>query len=73
MAFTDKDHDELLHASERFRNATDAMIWYVESGNHDQPTHDKLWQQMEKAREELWALRSSHTANARRKNNNPPK
>ena len=73
MASTDKDYDKLLHASERFRNANDDMIWYIESGNYDQLTHDKVWQQMEKAREELWALRSSHAAKARRKNNNSSK
>lgn len=69
MTFAKRDHDEFLHASERFRNAADAIILYLESGNHHQATQDKLWQQMEEAREELWTLRASHTGKPRLKNN----
>lgn len=72
MAAGDDDYDEILYASERFRSANEDMAWYLLSGNNHEATRDKLWQQMEKAREELWALRSQRMPQARPKNGNPP-
>lgn len=67
MTSTDNDYDQLLQASERFRNATEDMAWYLLSGNDHTPTREKLWQEMEEAREELWTLRSQLTAKAQRR------
>ncbi|HEV2423315.1 MAG TPA: hypothetical protein VGZ29_00660 [Terriglobia bacterium] len=70
MALAESEYDESLQASERLRSATDDVISYLESGNHHQPTHDKLWQQMEEAREEFWALRSRRNSKASPENGN---